>query len=452
LIFAISLSVSPIRNASAFQFVDRILRPCGGSATGSVIVTTTNINLTPCPGGSVTINGTPIVPGAGLPDPGANGYVVRTALNTDTARTFAASLPLTVTNGSGVVGNTSYNCPTCVTSAAALTSTALMTGAGLQAAQTPAATATLLANGNISTPGSVTTGNAGGVSGAIDLSGSTSGTVTVSVAAAAGTWTLTLPTTDGGAGEFLQTDGSGVTTWAAVGGGFTCGACALDTIQKGDGAGNLLNSRITDDGTDITAQVTNGGSVKLGDYNDINNGTQLILDDTTKSVYLAADDSGSTSQLTLTGGASPSVLLAANSLVFQIDETSSTTYIPGSNVYLNGATNLSPSTNGTTDLGSLAFGLGFRQVFLDATITAGGTVGAQTIDKSAGSVNFAAGATSLVVTSNKVTASSIVTCTVATNDATFKSVQCVPAAGSFTMFASAAATAETRVQFWILNQ
>jgi hypothetical protein len=93
-----------------------------------------------------------------------------------------------------------------------------------------------------------------------------------------------------------------------------------------------------------------------------------------------------------------------------------------------------------------------RQHYVDATLTAGGTTGAQTINKAAGSVNFAAAASSLVVTSDKVTASSIVICTVQTNDTTLKSVQCVPASGSFTMYANAAATAETKVGFIVINQ
>ena len=62
---------------------------------------------------------------------------------------------------------------------------------------------------------------AGGATGSITFNGVTSGAVTVNVAAAAGTWTLTLPTDDGNAGQFLQTNGSGVTTWATAGGGAT---------------------------------------------------------------------------------------------------------------------------------------------------------------------------------------------------------------------------------------
>ena len=85
------------------------------------------------------------------------------------------------------------------------------------------------------------------------------------------------------------------------------------------------------------------------------------------------------------------------------------------------------------------------------TVTAGGTTGAQTINKTAGSVNFAAAASSLVVTNSLVTANSIIIATVATNDATMKSVQAVAAAGSFTLYANVAATAETRVNFLVIN-
>jgi len=63
----------------------------------------------------------------------------------------------------------------------------------------------------------LTIGEEGSKSGTISFSGSTSGTVTVQPAAAAGTYTLTLPTTDGAADEFLKTDGSGVLSWAGPG-------------------------------------------------------------------------------------------------------------------------------------------------------------------------------------------------------------------------------------------
>lgn len=87
----------------------------------------------------------------------------------------------------------------------------------------------------------------------------------------------------------------------------------------------------------------------------------------------------------------------------------------------------------------------------DKTITAGGTTGAQTINKNAGSVNFAASAGSLVVTDSRVSTSSVIIATVATNDTTMKSVAVVAAAGSFTIYPNAAPTAETRVNFFIVN-
>lgn len=63
-----------------------------------------------------------------------------------------------------------------------------------------------------------TLGIAGTTKGTLSLAGNTSGVVTVQPAAAAGTWSLTLPTTGGTNTYFLQTNGSGVTTWAAGGG------------------------------------------------------------------------------------------------------------------------------------------------------------------------------------------------------------------------------------------
>lgn len=63
---------------------------------------------------------------------------------------------------------------------------------------------------------SLTIGTAGATQGSLLLSGATSGAVTITTAGAAGTWTLTLPANDGDSGQFLQTNGSGTTSWATV--------------------------------------------------------------------------------------------------------------------------------------------------------------------------------------------------------------------------------------------
>lgn len=80
-----------------------------------------------------------------------------------------------------------------------------------------------------------------------------------------------------------------------------------------------------------------------------------------------------------------------------------------------------------------------------ATITAAGTTGNQTINNRVFGVNFAAAATSLTVTNSLVSTSSVVICTVQTNDTTMKSVAAVPGSGSVVLYANAAASAETRV-------
>lgn len=86
-----------------------------------------------------------------------------------------------------------------------------------------------------------------------------------------------------------------------------------------------------------------------------------------------------------------------------------------------------------------------------ATLTAPATVGDQVINNPLGSVNFAAAADTLVVTSSQCTVNSIVTPTVMTDDATAKSCIAIPGAGSFTLKLNAAATAETRVGFRVDN-
>lgn len=95
--------------------------------------------------------------------------------------------------------------------------------------------------------------------------------------------------------------------------------------------------------------------------------------------------------------------------------------------------------------------IGLRGLLADRTDTAAATTGAQTINKAAGSVNFAAAATSLVVTNSLVTTASRVLTCVNTNDTTMFCATAVSAAGSFTLRPDAAPTAETNVSFFVLN-
>lgn len=62
----------------------------------------------------------------------------------------------------------------------------------------------------------VTVGQPGSVRGALDLAGATAQTVRLQVPSIAGNWALTLPVNDGSAGQYLLTDGNGITQWASV--------------------------------------------------------------------------------------------------------------------------------------------------------------------------------------------------------------------------------------------
>lgn len=68
--------------------------------------------------------------GGGMSDPGTNGVVVRTALNTTTARTLTAGTGISISNGSGVAGN-----PT-ITNSAPDQTVALTAGTGLSVSGT----------------------------------------------------------------------------------------------------------------------------------------------------------------------------------------------------------------------------------------------------------------------------------------------------------------------------
>jgi len=104
--------------------------------------------------------------------------------------------------------------------------------------------------------------------------------------------------------------------------------------------------------------------------------------------------------------------------------------------------------NGTNGIVIISTASGMQ---LTKTITTPGTTGAVTINKTTGRVNFAAAATSLVVTNSLSTANSICHVTIATNDATAANPKCVTAAGSFTIYLTTAPTAETAVNFTVTN-
>lgn len=110
------------------------------------------------------------------------------------------------------------------------------------------------------------------------------------------------------------------------------------------------------------------------------------------------------------------------------------------------------STDGSTGVTTWKTYVVPENVKVQATITAGGTTGNQTINKTSGTVNFAAAATAITVTNSLVTSSSLVFAVVRTNDTTATIKNVVPGTGSFVITLTAGATAETSVGFLVVNQ
>ncbi len=153
-----------------------------------------------------------------------------------------------------------------------------------------------------------------GTSGSINIAGTTSGTINIKTADAAGTWTMTLPTTHGNANDFLQTDGSGVLSWVAGGTGTvtnTGGNLTADAVVLGAGTVDTkVVAGITTDGTsqlNLGVNATTLGAIKLfgstsGDVTikpaavaGTSTVFQLPADNGTNTYVLTTDGSGVTS-------------------------------------------------------------------------------------------------------------------------------------------------------------
>lgn len=67
----------------------------------------------------------------------------------------------------------------------------------------------------------------------VGLKGSSSGMITVQGPAVVTTYTFTLPPNDGTSGQFLQTDGNGVSTWQTINTGLTVGSTAIASGTDG---------------------------------------------------------------------------------------------------------------------------------------------------------------------------------------------------------------------------
>lgn len=145
-------------------------------------------------------------------------------------------------------------------------------------------------------------GTVGVESGVIEFRGATSGTITVQPASAAGTYTLTLPTTDGNSNEVLTTNGAGVLTWSNV-------SATPQTFQQTLTTGSTLTGNNTVAGagfnfiwnnfTDYTINATGKLFLKVANYGAATPGDVLTLISTsTGEVNFQAPGAGSSGTVT----------------------------------------------------------------------------------------------------------------------------------------------------------
>lgn len=99
--------------------------------------------------------------------------------------------------------------------------------------------------------------------------GDASHRVTLQAPSLSANWTLTLPTNDGDSGQFLQTNGSGVTTWATEAAGITqltgdvtagpgSGSQAATLATVNSNVGSFTNASITVNGKGLVTAASSG--------------------------------------------------------------------------------------------------------------------------------------------------------------------------------------------------
>ena len=158
-------------------------------------------------------------------------------------------------------------------------------------------------------------GTAGTTAGTLSLAGATSGLVTVDVAAEAGTWSLTLPITDGDPSNVLITDGAGNTSWTPVS---ALSAGDADTVD-GLHAASFLRSDTSDNYTSGTITFDTGTELDMASGSTLDVNGDLTIADTSIAFDGASTAFVTTGAFTLTPGGA--VLLGDGGDTMQINSS-----------------------------------------------------------------------------------------------------------------------------------
>jgi len=398
-----------------------------------------------------------------------NGILTQTAADTFTGRTITGTAnQITVTHGDGVSGNPTLSLPQDIHTSA--TPQFGYIGHGTAAVSTQAITALIGADTD---KGLVVKAAAAQTANLAEFQNS-SGTAYVSIGPdtiaangsqnylyAGGTFPASISagttgvqfTITGGASSNSNQLAFGTTMNAGYTGTGITSACSITNASASTGASygasnatnsyriNAANYTINTTMQSATTGINCGIRVNVGQSSTANYGA-----------WFSASTSGNSPALNVgvVGIALNATTNCAGYFALAVGGTSPPTYSNAALIADNGAT--TGDVFVARDNGAAVFTIGDGgKVTCCATNTAAGTTGAQTIHKASGTVNFAAGASSLVVTNNLVTTSSIVLLSLRTSDSTMKSVVAVPASGSFTITPNAVPTGETSVGFMVIN-
>jgi hypothetical protein len=224
------------------------------------------------------------------------------------------------------------------------------------------------------------------------------------------------------------------------------------TINIGDIAGNSMPNQITFNAGNTTATYS------LTNINE--SGANMVSVDAVSGLEARVEVNQTNSILSFTpDGVDVHNIIIKNDGI-EVNTAADETHNVTGNFYIESAPSISSLFVGENGgQGSAGFGSG--NTSLDITennaftlsnqVTAGGVTGNITIDRPAGTVNFAAAATTLTVTNTYVDINSIILCTARTNDATCSVKNVVAAAGSFVINLTAGCTNETSVGFFVIN-